>query len=129
MKNRWDYDLKLNYQGNYIKCKIFGFDPWWLPIMEGSYRQNDVQIEYNMFCNSNNTWYNVSRNFKNGLFFIHPFNYGILLGGNQPYTDKNFKIQKKVIRIITSSRMRDSRRELFKKLEILPLYSQYQYLL
>jgi len=27
MKNRWDYDLKLNYQGNYIKCKIFGFDP------------------------------------------------------------------------------------------------------
>jgi len=30
-----------------------------------------------------------------------------------------------VIRIITSSRMRDSCRELFKKLEILPLYSQY----
>jgi hypothetical protein len=30
-----------------------------------------------------------------------------------------------VIRIITNSRMRDSCRELFKKLEILPLYSQY----
>jgi hypothetical protein len=32
-----------------------------------------------------------------------------------------------VIRIVTSSRMRDSCRELFKKLEILPLYSQYIY--
>jgi hypothetical protein len=46
-------------------------------------------------------------------------------GGNQPYSDKIFKIQKMVIRIITNSRMRDSCRELFKKLEILPLYSQY----
>jgi len=35
------------------------------------------------------------------------------------------KSKKRVIRIITSSRMRDSCRELFKKLEILPLYSQY----
>ena len=32
-----------------------------------------------------------------------------------------------MIRIITSSRTRDSCRELFKKLEILPLYSQYVY--
>jgi len=51
--------------------------------------------------------------------------YGIILGGNQPYSDKIFKIQKRVIRIITNSRMRDSCRELLKKLEILPLYSQY----
>jgi len=51
--------------------------------------------------------------------------YGIIFGGNQPYSDKIFKIQKRVIRIITSSRMRDSCRGLFKKLEILPMYSQY----
>jgi len=38
--------------------------------MEGSYRPNDVQIEYSMFCNLNDTSYNVSRNFKNGLFCI-----------------------------------------------------------
>ena len=38
---------------------------------------------------------------------------------------KSFKIQKREIRIITNSRARDSYRELFKKLEILPLYSQY----
>jgi hypothetical protein len=33
--------------------------------------------------------------------------------------------KKRVIRIITNSRMRDLCRELFKRLEILPLYSQY----
>ena len=45
--------------------------------------------------------------------------------GNQPYSEKIFKIQRRVFRIITNSRMRNSCRELFKKLEILPLYSQY----
>jgi len=52
--------------------------------------------------------------------YIHSImSYGIFLGGNQPYGEKIFKIHKRVIR------MRDSCRELFKKLEILPLYSQY----
>ena len=50
--------------------------------------------------------------------------YGIILGGNQPYSEKIFKLKKRVIRIIANSR-RGSCRELFKKLEILPLYSQY----
>jgi len=60
--------------------------------------------------------------------YIHSvISYGIDFGGNQPYSDKIFKIQKMVIRIITSSRPRDSFRELFKNLEILPLYSQYIY--
>jgi len=54
--------------------------------------------------------------------YIHSImSYGIIFGGNQPYSDKIFEIQKRVIRIITSSRMRDSCRELFKKLEILIL--------
>jgi len=55
--------------------KNFGFDHWWLSIMEGSYRPNDVPLEYNTFCNSNDTSYNVCRNFKNGLFCIHTFHY------------------------------------------------------
>ena len=51
MKNSWDYDLKLNYHGNYIKSssntKFLGL------IIDDSlsYRPNDVQIEYSMFCN------------------------------------------------------------------------------
>jgi hypothetical protein len=36
--------------------------------------------------------------------------YGIIFGGNQPYSEKIFRIKKRVIRIITNSRMRDSRR-------------------
>jgi len=44
-------------------------------------------------------------------------NYGIIFGGNQPYSDKIFRIQKRVVRIITSSRPGDSCRELFKNLE------------
>jgi len=62
------------------------------------------------------------------VYFVHIhsiMSYGIILGGNQPYSGKIFKIQKRVIRIITNSRMRNLCRELFKKLEILPLYSQY----
>jgi hypothetical protein len=51
--------------------------------------------------------------------------YGIIFWGNSPYSIKIFRIQKKIIRIITNSRSRDSCRELFKKLKILPLYSQY----
>jgi len=62
------------------------------------------------------------------LVIVHSvISYGIILGGNQPYSDKIFKIKKRVIRIIISSRPRDSCRELFKNLEILPLYSQYIY--
>jgi len=58
--------------------------------------------------------------------YIHSImSYKIIFWGNQPYSDKSFKIQKRVIRIITNSRMRDSCRELFKKLEILPIHSQY----
>jgi hypothetical protein len=55
--------------------------------------------------------------------YIHSImSYGIIFWGNQPYSEKILKIQKRAIRIITNSRMRDSCWELF---QILPLYSQY----
>jgi hypothetical protein len=58
--------------------------------------------------------------------YVHSImSYGIIFWGNQPHSEKIFKIQKRVIRIITNSRTTDSCRELFKRLEILPLYSQY----
>jgi len=43
--------------------------------VEGSYRPNDVQNEYGVFCNQNDTSNNVSTNFKKGLLCIHIFNY------------------------------------------------------
>ena len=72
-----------------------------------------------MLCNSNNTSYNVSRNFKNGLFCIHTFNYELWnnFGGEISHIVIRFsKFKKRVIRIITSSRMRDSCREVLKKI-------------
>jgi hypothetical protein len=51
--------------------------------------------------------------------------YGIIFWGNSSYSSHMFWLQKKAVRIITGSRPRDSCRELFKHLRILPLQSQY----
>jgi hypothetical protein len=51
--------------------------------------------------------------------------YGIIFWGNSSYSIKIFKLQKRVIRIITGAKNRDSCRELFKNLKILTLVSQY----
>ena len=47
------------------------------------------------------------------------------MGGNSSYNNTIFKLQKTVIRIMMNARNRESCRELFKKLNILPLHSQY----
>jgi len=90
--------------------------------VEGSYRPNYVQIEYSMLCNLNDTGDDVSRKFA---YVLSIMSYGIIFWGNHPHSEKIFKIQKRVIRIITNTRARDSSRELFKKLKRLPPYSQY----
>ena len=41
--------------------------------------------------------------------------YGIIFGGNSPHSTDIFKIQKRIIQIMTKSRSRDSCRQLFKK--------------
>ena len=51
--------------------------------------------------------------------------YGIIFWGNSPHNNDIFKIQKRIIRIMTKSRSRDSCRRFFQRLEILPLHSQY----
>ena len=53
--------------------------------------------------------------------------YGIIFWGSFSYANKVFILQKKIIRIITNTRPRDSCREVFKSMEILTLYSQYIY--
>jgi hypothetical protein len=50
--------------------------------------------------------------------------YGIIWG-NSTHSIHVFRLQKRVIRIITDSIPRDTCRQLFKKLGILPLMSQY----
>jgi hypothetical protein len=51
--------------------------------------------------------------------------YGIIFWGISTHSIYVFRLQTRVIRIITDSRPRDSCRQLFKKLGILPLMSQY----
>jgi hypothetical protein len=58
-------------------------------------------------------------------YFHSVMTYGIIFWSNCPHSIHIFRLQKRVIRIITNSRNRDSCRELFKKLKILPLQLQY----
>jgi len=130
-KNSRNYDLKLNYQGNYIKSstntKFLGLFiddslSWKAHIDQMMSKLNTAcfVIRTIQAMMSQETLRMVN------FAYIHSImSYGIILGGNQPHSEKIFKIQKRVIRIITNSRARNSCRELFKKLEILPLYSKY----
>jgi hypothetical protein len=58
-------------------------------------------------------------------YFHSIMTYGLISWGNSPLCIRIFRLQKRLIRIITNSGSRDSCRELFKKLKVLPLYSQY----
>jgi len=57
--------------------------------------------------------------------YVHSvMSYGIIFGGNSHHSNSIFKIQKR-IRIIAHTGRRDSCRQLYKQLQILPLPSQY----
>jgi len=51
--------------------------------------------------------------------------YGIIFWGNSSHSNTIFKLQKRVIRIMMNAGNGQSCRKLFKKLNILPLHSQY----
>ena len=53
--------------------------------------------------------------------------YGIIFGGISSIVNKLFILQKKIVRIITNSRVRESCREAFKNVQIMTLYSQYMF--
>jgi hypothetical protein len=58
-------------------------------------------------------------------YFHFIMSYGIIFWWKSSISNNIFRLQKRVIRIITNSRSRDSCRRQFKKLQILPLQSQY----
>jgi len=55
--------------------------------------------------------------------------YGLPFWGNSPHTIKVFRLQKRIIRTILGYKQRVSCRELFRRLNILPLATQYILLL
>ena len=58
--------------------------------------------------------------------YVHSIlNYGIIFWGNSSYCRTIFITQKRIVRIIMKAKARDSCREMFSKLGILTLYSQY----
>ena len=58
--------------------------------------------------------------------YVHSvISYSIMFWENTLNSTKIFRIQKKVLRIMTKSKKMDSCRELFKTVEILPSYSQF----
>jgi hypothetical protein len=130
MKNSRDYDFKLNYKGSYVKSstntKFLGL------IIDDSlsWRAHIDQMisKLNTACFLIQTLQAImsQETLRMVCFaYVHSImSYRIIFGGNQQHSEKIFKTQKRVMRIITHSRARDSCRELFKKLEILPLYSQ-----
>jgi len=60
------------------------------------------------------------------VFFFHSaMSYGIIFWGNSSHSSIIFRIQKKAIRIMEGCGNRVLCRNLFKKLQILPLTSQY----
>ena len=64
------------------------------------------------------------------IYFAHIhsiISYGTIFWGGSSYANKVFILQKKIIRIITNTKPRDSCREVFKNMEIMTLYSQYIY--
>jgi hypothetical protein len=58
-------------------------------------------------------------------YFYSVMNYGLLFWGNSSYSTKIFRLQKCIIRIIFACKSRDSCRQMFNKIQILPLPSQY----
>jgi len=58
-------------------------------------------------------------------YFHSVMTYGLILCGNSHHSNIIFRLQKRIIRIIVGVRDRDSCREHFKNLKILPLQSQY----
>ena len=63
-----------------------------------------------------NAWYNN----KNSIL-----SYGIISGGRSSNVNMLFILQKKIVTIITDSRVRESCREAFKNMQTMTFYSQY----
>ena len=87
----------------------------------------NAKTQYSILCSEN-----VKTNCVTGYtdndyyaYFHSLMNYGIIFWGNSSYSDKVFKLQKRIVILLAGSMTRDSSHYLFKNLNILTLPSQY----
>jgi len=76
--------------------------------------------------------YSLSTETLKIIYFAHIhtiINCSVIFWGNSSYAKKVFILQKKIIRINTNTRPKDSCREIFRNMQIMTLYSQYIYIL
>jgi hypothetical protein len=60
--------------------------------------------------------------------YVHTITeYGIIVWGNSSTSINVFRLQKRIISVVTNAKTRDSCRDLFKNLKIFLMYSQYIY--
>ena len=122
-KNSREYVLKLNYQGNYVKSsphtKFLGLITddslsWKAHIDQMMSKLNTACFVIGLLQAIMST-----ETLRMVYFaYVHSIrSYRIIFVENQPYNEI-FKIQKRAIRTVTNSRMRDSCRDLFQRLEI-----------
>ena len=91
-----------------------------------SHQSNIIKTEFGMLCSQGYYTSHIRRYFKNYYSYVHLIIiYGIIFWGNLPHNTDTFKVQKQIIWIMKKSGSRDSCRQLFKRLEILLLQSQY----
>jgi hypothetical protein len=90
--------------------------------------QHPVKKVCLMLCLTLDGWVcymKVHLRFNPVIALTHKKTYGIIFWGNSPYGNNIFKLQKRAIRVIMNAGNRVSCHELCKKLNILPLHSQY----
>jgi hypothetical protein len=58
-------------------------------------------------------------------YFHSLMTYAVIFGGNSSFSMQIFRVQKRIIRVMSGLRPRDSCRDVFKEWGILPLQCQY----
>jgi hypothetical protein len=131
--NSLPIQVDINYENKYI---VYDTNTWFLSITIDSSLSSKNHID-GLLVKLNKACYAIRslRPFVSYeslrmiyYFYFHSvMSYGIICWGNSFRSNNIFKLQKRTLRIITSSRNRDSCKDLFKKLNILPFYSQYMF--